>query len=160
MIVSFEQRIGDLAGRISPSAIHKRLSWRLLDQYGIHRSSTSPTKSWQTSSSSLLSCSWQAESSSEHIVAILLAQRKLLKAIHTMISVCVVNGLSGDDDELLYQDPTYYTEVMKTVSLIAKIITVPAHMTHTTSKHTCQNLSRSAVRGKRIREHKSKPTKT
>ena len=118
------------------------LSWRLLDQYGIHRSSTSPTKSWQTSSSSLLSCSWHAESSSEHIVAILLAQRKLLKAIHTMISVCVVNGLSGDDDELLYQDPTYYTEVMKT------------------SKHTCQNLSRSAVRGKRIREHKSKPTKT
>ena len=77
-----------------------------------------------------------------------------------MISVCVVNGLSGDDDELLYQDPTYYTEVMKTVSLIAKIITVPAHMTHTTSKHTCQNLSRSAVRGKRIREHKSKPTRT
>ena len=27
-----------------------------------------------------------------------------------------------DDDEFLYQDPTYYTEVMKTISLIAKII--------------------------------------
>ena len=63
------------------------LSWRLLDQYGIHRSSTSPTKSWQTSSSSLLSCSWQAESSSEHIVATLLAQRKLLKEMAIPIIV-------------------------------------------------------------------------
>ena len=50
----------------------------------------------------------------------------MVQAIHTMISVCVVNGLSGDDDELLYQDPTYYTEVMKTVSLIAKIINMRA----------------------------------
>ena len=34
----------------------------------------------------------------------------------------VLKCYTRDDDEFLYQDPTYYTEVMKTISLIAKII--------------------------------------